>query len=38
VFGDSPATLMLGEAYTPSLGVALALIAFGIYLVNRPVS
>ena len=27
----------LGEAFTPSLAVALVLIAFGIYLVSRPV-
>ena len=27
---------MLGEAFTPGLGAALVLIAFGIYLVNRP--
>jgi drug/metabolite transporter (DMT)-like permease len=28
--------LILGEAFTASLAAALALIAFGIYLVNRP--
>ena len=38
VFGVIAGNVMLGEAFTPSLGVALALIAFGIYLVNRPVS
>jgi drug/metabolite transporter (DMT)-like permease len=36
VFGVVAGNLMLGEAFTPSLGVSLALIAFGIYLVNRP--
>ena len=36
VFGVLAGNLMLGEAFTPSLAVALALIAFGIYLVNRP--
>jgi drug/metabolite transporter (DMT)-like permease len=36
VFGVMAGSLMLGEAFTPSLAVALALIAFGIYLVNRP--
>lgn len=36
VFGVVAGNLMLGEAFTPSLAVALALIAFGIYLVNRP--
>jgi drug/metabolite transporter (DMT)-like permease len=36
VFGVLAGNLMLGEAFTPSLGVALLLVAFGIYLVNRP--
>ena len=36
VFGVMAGSLMLGEAFTPSLAAALALIAFGIYLVNRP--
>ena len=36
VFGVVAGNLMLGEAFTLSLGVALALVAFGIYLVNRP--
>jgi drug/metabolite transporter (DMT)-like permease len=36
VFGVVAGNLMLGEAFTASLGVALALVAFGIYLVNRP--
>ena len=36
VFGVVAGNLMLGEAFTPSLAVALVLIAFGIYLVNRP--
>jgi drug/metabolite transporter (DMT)-like permease len=36
VFGVMAGNLMLGEAFTPSLATALALIAFGIYLVNRP--
>ena len=36
VFGVVAGSLMLGEAFTPSLAAALALIAFGIYLVNRP--
>jgi drug/metabolite transporter (DMT)-like permease len=36
VFGVIAGNLMLGETFTPSLGVALVLIAFGIYLVNRP--
>jgi drug/metabolite transporter (DMT)-like permease len=36
VFGVMAGNLMLGEAFTPSLAAALALIAFGIYLVNRP--
>ena len=35
-FGVIVDNQMLGEAFTPSLGVALVLIAFGIYLVNRP--
>jgi drug/metabolite transporter (DMT)-like permease len=36
VFGVAAGNLMLGEVFTPSLGVALALVAFGIFLVNRP--
>lgn len=36
VFGVLAGSLMLGETFTPSLAAALALIAFGIYLVNRP--
>jgi drug/metabolite transporter (DMT)-like permease len=36
VFGVMAGNLVLGEAFTPSLAAALALIAFGIYLVNRP--
>jgi drug/metabolite transporter (DMT)-like permease len=36
VFGVIAGHLMLGEAFTPSLAVALALIALGIILVNRP--
>ena len=36
VFGVVAGSLMLGEAFTPSLAAALALIAFGIFLVNRP--
>lgn len=36
VFGVLAGNLMLGEAFTPSLAAALALVAFGIYLVNRP--
>jgi drug/metabolite transporter (DMT)-like permease len=36
VFGVFAGNLMLGEAFTASLAVALVLIAFGIYLVNRP--
>jgi drug/metabolite transporter (DMT)-like permease len=36
VFGVMAGILMLGEAFTPSLAVALVLIAFGIHLVNRP--
>jgi drug/metabolite transporter (DMT)-like permease len=36
VFGVAAGNLMLGEVFTLSLGVALALVAFGIYLVNRP--
>ncbi|KAB2916050.1 MAG: DMT family transporter [Hyphomicrobiaceae bacterium] len=35
VFGVIAGNLMLGEAFTPSLVLALGLIAFGIYLVNR---
>jgi drug/metabolite transporter (DMT)-like permease len=36
VFGVMAGNLILGEAFTASLAAALALIAFGIYLVNRP--
>ncbi len=36
VFGVLAGNLMLGEAFTPSLAIALVLVAFGIYLVNRP--
>jgi len=36
VFGVMAGNLMLAEPFTPSLAAALALIAFGIYLVNRP--
>jgi drug/metabolite transporter (DMT)-like permease len=36
VFGVIAGNLMLGEAFTTSLAMALVLIAFGIYLVNRP--
>ena len=36
VFGVMAGSLMLGEAFTPGLAAALALIACGIYLVNRP--
>ncbi len=36
VFGVVAGSLMLGEAFTPSFAAALALIAFGIFLVNRP--
>jgi drug/metabolite transporter (DMT)-like permease len=36
VFGVLAGNLMLGEPFTPSLAAALTLIAFGIYLVNRP--
>jgi drug/metabolite transporter (DMT)-like permease len=36
VFGVIAGNLMLGEAFTASLATSLALIAFGIYLVNRP--
>jgi drug/metabolite transporter (DMT)-like permease len=36
VFGVLAGNLMLGEPFTPSLAAALALIAFGILLVNRP--
>jgi drug/metabolite transporter (DMT)-like permease len=35
-FGVLAGNLMLGEAFTPSLAAALVLVAFGIYLVNRP--
>jgi drug/metabolite transporter (DMT)-like permease len=35
VFGVLAGSLILGEAFTPSLAAALALVAFGIYLVNR---
>ncbi len=36
VFGVIAGNLMLGEPFTASLAAALALITFGIYLVNRP--
>jgi drug/metabolite transporter (DMT)-like permease len=36
VFGVVAGSVMLGEAFTPSLAAALTLIAVGIYLVNRP--
>ena len=36
VFGVLAGNILLGEAFTPSLAAALALVAFGIYLVNRP--
>jgi len=36
VFGVLAGNLMLGEAFTPSLAATLVLVAFGIYLVNRP--
>ena len=36
VFGVAAGNLMLGEVLTPSLAVALVLVAFGIYLVNKP--
>jgi drug/metabolite transporter (DMT)-like permease len=36
VFGVVAGNLMLGEDCTSSLAAALVLIAFGIYLVNRP--
>jgi drug/metabolite transporter (DMT)-like permease len=36
VFGVIAGNVMLGEVFTPSLAVALTLVAFGIYLVNRP--
>lgn len=36
VFGVLAGNLMLGEPFTASLAAALALVAFGIYLVNRP--
>jgi drug/metabolite transporter (DMT)-like permease len=36
VFGVAAGNVMLDEAFTPSLAAALGLIAFGIYLVNRP--
>jgi drug/metabolite transporter (DMT)-like permease len=35
VFGVLAGNLMLGEAFTASLAASLALVAFGIYLVNR---
>lgn len=38
VFGVIMGNLFLGEALTASLGIALALIAFGLTLVNRPTS
>jgi drug/metabolite transporter (DMT)-like permease len=36
VFGVAAGNLMLSEPFTPSLAGALALVASGIYLVNRP--
>ena len=36
VFGVLAGNLMLGEAFTASLAASLSLVAFGIYLVNRP--
>jgi drug/metabolite transporter (DMT)-like permease len=36
VFGVLAGIILLGEPFTPSLAAALALVAFGIYLVNRP--
>ena len=36
VFSGVAGSLMLDEAFTPSLAAAPALIAFGITLVNRP--
>ncbi|RTL72081.1 MAG: DMT family transporter [Hyphomicrobiales bacterium] len=37
VFGVMAGNIVLGETFTPTLGVALVLIATGIALVNRPV-
>jgi drug/metabolite transporter (DMT)-like permease len=36
VFGVMAGNLMLAEPFTPTLAAALALVAFGIFLVNRP--
>lgn len=36
VFGVGAGNLILGEPFTASLAAALAFVAFGIYLVNRP--
>jgi drug/metabolite transporter (DMT)-like permease len=36
VFGVVAGNLMLDEPFTPSLAAALVLVAFGIYVVNRP--
>jgi drug/metabolite transporter (DMT)-like permease len=36
VFGVLAGNILLGEPFTLSLAAALALVAFGIYLVNRP--
>ncbi|MGE3065975.1 MAG: DMT family transporter [Hyphomicrobiaceae bacterium] len=38
VFGVVAGNVMLGEPLSPSLGVALVMVAAGIYLVNRPAS
>lgn len=38
VFDVMAGNMVLGEAFTPSLAAALARIACGIYLVNRPQS
>jgi drug/metabolite transporter (DMT)-like permease len=38
VFGVMAGNLILGEPFTTSLAAALALVAFGIFLVNRPQS
>jgi drug/metabolite transporter (DMT)-like permease len=36
VFGVAAGALLLGEPVTPVLAAAVALIGFGIWLVNRP--
>jgi drug/metabolite transporter (DMT)-like permease len=36
VFGVLAGNMLLGEVFTPTLAVALSLIAFGIFLVNWP--